>query len=53
MLLGIGNSQALIVVDIDIAKMPHRQSNLLNSLSYGEQRQFIGVARDQNHHPLE
>jgi hypothetical protein len=51
-LVGIGNGEAIVVIDVNITEVAHRGLNLVNPLGNGEHRHFIGIVGDQNDHPV-
>jgi hypothetical protein len=51
-MVGIGNGQPIVVIDIDVAQIVDRGLNLGNPLSGRKEGDFIGVIGDQNNHPF-
>lgn len=51
-LLGIGNGETVVVININIAQMADRSLNLLDALVGRKHRHLVRVARHQHNHPL-
>ena len=52
-LAGVGDGEAVVVVDGDVAEVPHRLLDLANALGGGKQGHLVGVARHQHDHSIE